>query len=164
MRTIIAPLLIGQDPFAVSATSTSCVWLPVPGVWRSHMGHHRQSLRPAALQALGRLHDRVRAYSSCMEVRSGEQRAEDALARLEEGLPRHQTAHPRLDAGRGRLPGGEGARSCGRPHGDHVDANQAVLPGAPQPGPGPVWDFQRPWTRRESSSGSGALAAEPSTA
>jgi D-galactarolactone cycloisomerase len=144
MRTIIAPLLIGQDPFAVERNIN--VLRMAAGAWGVEVAIW-DIIGKACGQPLYKLWggytDRVRAYSSCMEVRSGEQRAEDALARLEEGwraikLRIHdwEMADDTRQVEKVRQAVGDRMEIM-------VDANQAQLPGTPQPGPGPVWDFQR---------------------
>jgi len=144
LHRIIAPLLIGQDPFAVERNIN--VLRMAGGGWALEVALW-DIIGKACGQPLYKLWggytDRVRAYSSCMEVRSGEQRAEDALARLEEGwraikLRIHdwEIADDIRQVEKVRQAVGDRMEIM-------VDANQAQLPGTPQPGPGPVWDFQR---------------------
>jgi len=144
LRKVIAPLLIGQDPFAVERNIN--VLRMAGGGWALEVALW-DIIGKACGQPLYKLWggytDRVRAYSSCMEVRSGEQRAEDALARLEEGwraikLRIHdwEMADDIRQVEKVRQAVGDRMEIM-------VDANQAQLPGTPQPGPGPVWDFQR---------------------
>ena len=82
-------------------------------------------------------------YASCVEVRSGERRAEDAAARRAEGwraikLRLHDWTIAQ------DIAQVEGVR---RAMGDEfvilVDANQAQQPGTPQPEEGPVWRYER---------------------
>lgn len=144
LRTAIAPYLVGADPFAIERNvsvlrSAGGGWVLEIALW--------DIIGKACGQPLYRLwggyKDRVRAYSSCMEVRSGEQRAEDALARYGEGwraikLRIHDWA-VREDVRQ--------VEKVREAVGDRmeimVDANQAQAPGTIQPKPGPVWDFQR---------------------
>ena len=144
LRKVIAPLLIGQDPFAAERNVN--VLRMAGGGWALEVALW-DIIGKACGQPLYKLWggytDRVRAYSSCMEVRSGEQRAEDALARLEEGwraikLRIHdwEMADDIRQVEKVRQAVGDRMEIM-------VDANQAQLPGTPQPGPGPVWDFQR---------------------
>jgi len=144
LHRIIAPLLIGQDPFAVERNIN--VLRMAGGGWALEVALW-DIIGKACGQPLYKLWggytDRVRAYSSCMEVRSSEQRAEDALARLEEGwraikLRIHdwEIADDIRQVEKVRQAVGDRMEIM-------ADANQAQLPGTPQPGPGPVWDFQR---------------------
>jgi L-alanine-DL-glutamate epimerase-like enolase superfamily enzyme len=85
----------------------------------------------------------VAGYASCVEVRSGEQRAHDAAARLAEGwramkLRLHDWT---LQQDISQV---EGVRRAMRD--DFillVDANQAQQPGTPQPEAGPIWTYER---------------------
>jgi L-alanine-DL-glutamate epimerase-like enolase superfamily enzyme len=144
LRTAIAPLLIGQDPFAVER-NVAFLWM-AGGGWAVEVALW-DIIGKACGQPLYKLwggySDRVRAYSSCMEVRSGEQRAEDALARLEEGwraikLRIHDWTLAedirQVEAVR---------KAVGDRMEIMVDANQAQQPGTVQPAPSPIWDFQR---------------------
>jgi len=144
VRTTIEPLLIGQDPFAVERNIN--VLRMAGGGWGVEVALW-DIIGKACGQPLYKLwggyRDRVRAYSSCMEVRSGEQRAEDALARLEEGwraikLRIHDwtLAEDVRQVEKVREAVGDRMEIM-------VDANQATQPGTLQPGAGPVWDLQR---------------------
>jgi L-alanine-DL-glutamate epimerase-like enolase superfamily enzyme len=144
LRTAIAPLLIGQDPFAMERNIN--VLRMAGGGWALEVALW-DIIGKACGQPLYKLWggytDRVRAYSSCMEVRSGEQRAEDALARLEEGYRAIKLRIHDWTLAEDIRQVEKAREAVGDRMEIMVDANQAVLPGAPQPGPGPVWDFQR---------------------
>jgi L-alanine-DL-glutamate epimerase-like enolase superfamily enzyme len=144
LETAIAPYLIGADPFAIEQNvrilrAAGDGWVLEIALW--------DIIGKACGQPLYKLwgghKDRVRAYSSCMEVRSGEQRAEDALRRYEEGwraikLRIHDwtIAEDVRQVEKVREAVGDRMEIM-------VDANQAQAPGTIQPKPGPVWDFQR---------------------
>ena len=91
----------------------------------------------------GGYRDRVPGYASCVELRSGEQRAEDAAARAGRGLAGDEAAAARLDDRSRTSPR---SRRCASAMGDDfvilVDANQAQQPGTPQPEEGPVWTLR----------------------
>jgi D-galactarolactone cycloisomerase len=144
LQTAIAPYLVGADPFAIEQNvrilrSAGDGWVLEIALW--------DIIGKACGQPLYKLwggyKDRVRAYSSCMEVRSGEQRAEDALRRYEDNWRAIKLRiHDWTIA--------EDVRQVEKVRevvGDRmeimVDANQAQDPGTIQPKPGPVWDFQR---------------------
>jgi L-alanine-DL-glutamate epimerase-like enolase superfamily enzyme len=144
LETAIAPYLMGADPFAIEQNvrilrNAGDGWVLEIALW--------DIIGKACGQPLYKLwgghKDRVRAYSSCMEVRSGEQRAEDALRRYEEGwraikLRIHDwtIAEDVRQVEKVREAVGDRMEIM-------VDANQAQDPGTIQPKPGPVWDFQR---------------------
>jgi D-galactarolactone cycloisomerase len=144
LPTAIVPYLVGADPFAIERNvqvlrNAGGGWVLEIALW--------DIIGKACGQPLYKLwgghKDRVRAYSSCMEVRTGEQRAEDALRRHEEGW---RAIKLRIHAWTIE----EDVRQVEKVReavGDRmeimVDANQAQAPGTVQPKPGPVWDFQR---------------------
>jgi len=144
LETAIAPYLVGADPFAIEQNvrilrDAGGGWVLEIALW--------DIIGKACGQPLYKLwgghRDRVRAYSSCMEPRSGEQRAEDALRRYEENW---RAIKLRIHA----WTIAEDIRQVEKVReavGDRmeimVDANQAQAPGTIQPKPGPFWDFQR---------------------
>ena len=144
LETAIAPYLVGADPFAIEQNvrilrDAGGGWVLEIALW--------DIIGKACGQPLYKLwgghRDRVRAYSSCMEARSGEQRAEDALRRYEENW---RAIKLRIHA----WTIAEDIRQVEKVReavGDRmeimVDANQAQAPGTIQPKPGPFWDFQR---------------------
>jgi len=140
----VKPRLLGQDPFALEQHQR--VFLNAGGCWGVEIALW-DIIGKACGQPLyklwGGFKDRVPGYASCVELRSGEQRAEDAAARLAEGwraikLRLHDWT---LAADISQV---EGVR---RAMGDAfvilVDANQAQQPGTPQPEEGPVWRYER---------------------
>jgi L-alanine-DL-glutamate epimerase-like enolase superfamily enzyme len=144
LRTAIAPYLVGADPFALERNIS--VLRQAGGGWALEVALWDiigKACRQPLYRLWGGYTDRVRAYSSCMEVRSGEQRAEDALRRYEENwraikLRIHDwtIAEDVRQVEKVREAVGDRMEIM-------VDANQAQLPGTVQPAPGPVWDFQR---------------------
>lgn len=144
LERAIAPYLVGQDPFAVERNII--VLRNAGGGWALEIALW-DIIGKACGQPLYKLwggyKERVRAYASCMEVRSGEQRAEDALARLAEGwraikLRLHDwtLAEDIRQVEKVRQAVGDRLEIM-------VDANQAQSPGTVQPQRGPVWDFRR---------------------
>src|SRR6266567_748806 len=144
LETWIKPRLVGQDPFALEQHAR--VFRSAGGAWGVEMALW-DIIGKACGQPLyklwGGFRDRVPGYASCVELRSGEQRAEDAAARRAEGwramkLRLHdwtlasdiaQVEHVR--------------RAMGDDFVILVDANQAQQPGTPQPEEGPVWRYER---------------------
>ncbi len=141
---VLKPMLVGKDPFALEQHAR--VFRNAGGAWGAEIALW-DIIGKAAGQPLFRLwgayRDRVPAYASCIDLRSGAQRAEDAAQAHAEGwramkLRLHDwTMHEDLAQV-------EGVR---RAMGDDfvilVDANQAQQPGTPQPEEGPVWTYER---------------------
>ena len=92
----IAPYLMGRDPFAVE--ENIIVLRNAGGGWGLEIALW-DIIGKACGQPLYRLwggyKDRVRAYASCVEVRSGERRAEDALRCLDDNW---RAIKPRIHA------------------------------------------------------------------
>ena len=140
----LKPRLIGQDPFALEQHAR--LFRNVGGAWGVEIALW-DVIGKATGQPLYKLcgghKDRVPGYASCVEVRSGEQRAEDAAARRAEGwraikLRLHdwtiQEDVAQVEAVR---------KAMGDDFVILVDANQAQVPGTPQPEEGPVWTYER---------------------
>lgn len=148
LRTAIAPVLIGQDPFAWEHNIN--VLRKAGGGWGLEVALW-DIIGKACGQPLYKLWggytDRVRAYASCMEVRSGEQRAEDALARLEEGWRAIKLRIHDWTLAEDIRQVEKVRQAVGNRMEIMVDANQAQVPGVLPTiilgGPEPVWDFQR---------------------
>jgi L-alanine-DL-glutamate epimerase-like enolase superfamily enzyme len=144
LESWIKPQLIGTDPFNLEQHArvfrgANAGWGVEIALW--------DIIGKAAGQPLYKLWggntDRVTGYASCIELRSGEQRAHDAAARLAEGwraikLRLHDWSL-REDV--------DQVTAVRRAMGDQfvvlVDANQAQQPGNPHPEPGPVWSYER---------------------
>jgi L-alanine-DL-glutamate epimerase-like enolase superfamily enzyme len=136
--------LLGQDPFALERharlfRNAGSGWGLEIALWDIIGKVTGQPL----YKLWGGYCDRVKGYASCMEMRSGEQRAEDIAARRAEGwratkLRIHDWT---IKADIAQV---EGVRKA---LGDDfvilVDANQAQQPGTPQPEEGPVWNYER---------------------
>jgi D-galactarolactone cycloisomerase len=144
LHTAIAPLLIGQDPFAVERNvnvlrMAGSGWALEVALW--------DIIGKACGQPLYKLwggySDRVRAYASTMEVRGPEQRAEDALRFYEEGWRAIKLRIHQWDMAEDIRQVEKVCEVVGDRMDIMVDANQAQLPGTVQPAPGPVWEFQR---------------------
>jgi D-galactarolactone cycloisomerase len=140
----IKPQLIGQDPFALERHHR--IFVNAGGSWGVEIALW-DIIGKAAGQPLyklwGGFSDRVPGYASCVELRSGEQRAEDTQARLSEGW---RATKLRLHDWtiKEDLAQVEAVRKA---MGDDfvilVDANQAQQPGTPQPEQGPIWTYER---------------------
>jgi L-alanine-DL-glutamate epimerase-like enolase superfamily enzyme len=140
----IKPRLIGQDPFALERHAR--IFRNAGGGWGVEIALWDiigKATGQPLYQLWGGYRDRVPGYASCIELRSGPQRAEDARARRAEGwraikLRLHDWTVKedvaQVEAVRAAM-------------GDEftilVDANQAQQPGTPQPEEGPVWTYER---------------------
>jgi L-alanine-DL-glutamate epimerase-like enolase superfamily enzyme len=144
LESWVKPRLMGADPFALEQHAR--IFRNVDGCWGVEIALW-DIIGKAAGQPLYKLwggyRDRVPGYASCVEVRLGEQRAQDAAARQAEGwramkLRLHDWT---LKQDVAQV---EGVR---RAMGDEftllVDANQAQQPGTPQPEEGPIWTYAR---------------------
>lgn len=144
IETWVKPRLLGKDPFALEQHAR--VFRQAGGGWGVEMALW-DIIGKATGQPLYRLwggaKDRVPGYASCVEVRSGAQRADDARARQAEGwtaikLRLHdwtiQEDVAQVEAVR---------RAMGPDFTILVDANQAQQPGTPQLDEGPVWTYER---------------------
>lgn len=144
LEGFLKPRLIGADPFALEQHAR--LFRNVGGAWGVEIALW-DIIGKATGQPLYKLwgghKDRVPGYASCVELRSGEQRGEDAAARRAEGWRAMKLRlHDRTLAE--DVAQVEGVR---RAMGDDftilVDANQAQLPGTPQPEEGPIWTYER---------------------
>ena len=144
LRMAIAPLLIGQDPFAWERNIV--VLRKAGGGWGLEVALW-DVIGKACGQPLYKLWggytDRVRAYASTMEVRKPEQRAEDALRFYEEGWRAIKLRIHDWEMADDIRPVEAVRKAVGDRMEIMVDANQAQQPGTVQPAPSPIWDFQR---------------------
>jgi L-alanine-DL-glutamate epimerase-like enolase superfamily enzyme len=144
LNSFLKPNLIGKDPFALEQHAR--LFRNAGGGWGVEIALW-DIIGKVAGQPVYKLwgghKDRVPGYASCIEVRSGEQRAEDAAARRAEGwratkLRLHDWTIKediaQVEAVR---------RAMGDDFVILVDANQAQQPGTRQPEEGPVWDYTR---------------------
>ena len=144
LESWVKPQLLGKDPFALEQharilRNAGVCWGVEIALW--------DIIGKACGQPLYKLwgghKDRVPGYASCVELRSGERRAEDAAARRAEGwramkLRLHDWSIAQDVAQ---------VEAVRQAMGDEfvilVDANQAQQPGTPQPEEGPVWRYER---------------------
>ena len=140
----IKPRLLGQDPFALEQharvfRNAGTGWGVEIALWDIIGKACNQPL----YKLWGGYRDRVPGYASCVELRSGERRADDAAARRAEGwraikLRLHDWTMAsdvaQVEAVR---------EGMGDDFVILVDANQAQQPGTPQPVEGPVWRYER---------------------
>jgi L-alanine-DL-glutamate epimerase-like enolase superfamily enzyme len=151
VANMIAPRLVGQDPFLFekhtdTLRNTGGPWLGHPIVWGIEMALW-DLLGNATGQPLWKLWggatNRVRAYASMIELRSPEQRAEDALKCLELG---YRAIKLRIHSWTMKEDIAQ-VEAVRKAVGDRmeimVDANQAQTPGTPRNADGPVWTFER---------------------
>jgi L-alanine-DL-glutamate epimerase-like enolase superfamily enzyme len=151
VRDVIAPRLIGQDPFETERITNILrdhggPWLGHTSPWGIELALWDLVGKSAGLpvsRMWGRFTDRIIGYASTIEIRPPKQRAEDALRLLEKGYRAIKL----------RLHGATVAEDIAQVRavrdavGDRmeimVDANQAERPGTPQVQEGPVWDYHR---------------------
>jgi L-alanine-DL-glutamate epimerase-like enolase superfamily enzyme len=144
LESVVKPRLLGSDPFVLEQHART--FRNADGCWGVEIALW-DIIGKATGQPLYRLwgghKDRVPGYASCIELRSGSARAEDAWARQAEGW---RAMKLRLHDWtlRDDVAQVEGVRKA---VGDDfvllVDANQAQQPGTPQPEEGPVWTYER---------------------
>jgi L-alanine-DL-glutamate epimerase-like enolase superfamily enzyme len=140
----VKPQLIGADPFNLEQHAR--MFRAANGCWGVEIALW-DIIGKATGQPLYRLwgghSDRVTGYASCVELRSGDWRAQDAAARQAEGW---RAMKLRLHDWTMQLDLGQ-VEAVRRAMGDDfvvlVDANQAQQPGTPHPEPGPVWTYER---------------------
>jgi L-alanine-DL-glutamate epimerase-like enolase superfamily enzyme len=144
LESWIKPQLIGADPFELEKHAR--VFRGANGGWGVEIALW-DIIGKASGQPLFKLwggnSDRVTGYASCVELRSGEQRAQDAAARRAEGwramkLRLHDWSMKDDIAQVAAV-----RRAMGDEFVVLVDANQAQQPGNPHPEPGPVWSLER---------------------
>src|SRR5262245_32126727 len=140
----IKPQLIGQDPFALERHAR--IFRNAGGGWGVEIALW-DIIGKATGQPLYKLwggyRDRVPGYASCIELRGGAKRAEDAQARRAEGwraikLRLHDWT---IEEDVAQVAAVRAA--MGDDFTILVDANQAQQPGTPQPQEGPVWTYER---------------------
>ncbi|MCC7367454.1 MAG: mandelate racemase/muconate lactonizing enzyme family protein [Chloroflexi bacterium] len=140
----IKPRLIGKDPFTLEQHAR--IFRNAGGAWGVEIALWDiigKATGQPVYKLWGGHKDRVPGYASCIELASGEQRAEDAAARRAEGW---RAMKLRLHDWtiKEDIAQVEGVRKA---MGDDfvilVDANQAQQPGTRQPDEGPVWSYQR---------------------
>jgi D-galactarolactone cycloisomerase len=140
----VKPQLLGKDPFALEQHAR--IFRNADGCWGTEIALWDiigQACGQPLYKLWGGYRDRVPGYASCVELRSGEQRAEDAAARLAEGwraikLRLHDWT---VAADVAQVEGVR--RGMGPGFVVLVDANQAQQPGTQQPEPGPIWTYER---------------------
>jgi D-galactarolactone cycloisomerase len=151
VRDVIAPQLIGRDPFETERITNILrdhggPWLGHTSPWGIELALWDLIGKSACLpvsRMWGRFTEKILGYASTIEMRPPEQRAEDALRLLEKGYRAIKL----------RLHGGTIAEDIAQVRavrdavGDRmeimIDANQAERPGTPQVHEGPVWDYHR---------------------
>ena len=144
LESWVKPQLLGADPFALEQHAR--IFRNADGCWGVEIALWDiigQACGQPLYRLWGGFRDRVPGYASCIELRSGAQRADDAAARRAEGwramkLRLHDWT---MAADVAQV---EAVRAA---MGDEfvllVDANQAQQPGTPQPEQGPVWSYER---------------------
>jgi L-alanine-DL-glutamate epimerase-like enolase superfamily enzyme len=144
LESWVKPQLLGADPFLLEQHAR--IFRNADGCWGVEIALW-DIIGKACGQPLYRLwggaRDRVPGYASCVELRSGPRRAEDAAARRAEGwramkLRLHDWTIEHDIAQVAAVRAAMGAEFTLL-----VDANQAQQPGTQQPEPGPVWSYER---------------------
>lgn len=151
VRDMIAPRLIGQDPFLFERhtdmlRNTGGPWLGHPIVWGIEMALW-DLFGKAAGQPLwkiwGGYTDRIKAYASMIEVRAPEQRAEDALRYLDMGYKAIKLRIHSWTLAEDIAQVAAVREAVGDRMEIMADANQAQTPGTPRNADGPVWSYER---------------------
>lgn len=144
LESWMKPQLVGSDPFALEQHAR--IFRQANGGWGTEIALWDiigQACGQPLYKLWGGYRDRVPGYASCVELRAGRQRAEDAAARRAEGwravkLRLHDWTIAadlaQVEAVR---------RAMGSDFTILVDANQAQQPGTHQPEPAPVWTYER---------------------
>jgi L-alanine-DL-glutamate epimerase-like enolase superfamily enzyme len=144
LESWIKPRLIGADPFALEQHAR--VFRNAGGCWGVEIALW-DLIGKATGQPLYKLwggyRDRVPGYASCVEVRTGEQRGQDAAARLAEGWRAMKLRLHDWTIGQDIAQVDGVRRAMGDEFTVLVDANQAQQPGTAQPEEGPVWTYER---------------------
>ncbi|MCC6180094.1 MAG: mandelate racemase/muconate lactonizing enzyme family protein [Chloroflexi bacterium] len=147
----LAPRLVGQDPFLFERhtdmlRNNGGPWLGTPILWGVEMALwdlFGKACGQPLWKIWGGYTNRIKAYASMIEVRSPEQRAEDALRYLDLGYRaiKLRIHNWTLEEDIAQV---EAVRKA---VGDRmeimVDANQAQTPGTPRNADGPVWTYER---------------------
>src|SRR5215472_200941 len=151
VRDVIAPRLIGRDPFKTEQITNLLrdhggPWLGHTSPWGIELALWDLIGKAAGLpvsRIWGRAADKILGYASTIEIRRPEERAEDALRLLEKG---YRAIKLRLHSETIAEDIAQ-VRAVREAVGDRmeimVDANQAERPGTPQLRDGPVWDYHR---------------------
>ena len=151
VRDRIGPRLVGQDPFAIERIFRVVVnWggglgaIPVAcGIEMALWDLVGKAAELPLYKLWGACNDRLRAYASLVEVRTPEQRAEDALRFLDQG---YRAIKLRLHAPTMKEDVAQ-VQAVREAVGDRmeimVDANQAQEPGTPGSEDDLVWGYDR---------------------
>ncbi len=108
IQDMIAPWLIGQDPLMIEKLATRLKAdgrpAPRPGIVENALWDilGKKAGLPA-YKVMGGYRDHIPAYAAMCELRSDEERQEDALRLFDEGLPRREAAPVHADD-KGRYP------------------------------------------------------------
>ncbi|TME30498.1 MAG: mandelate racemase/muconate lactonizing enzyme family protein [Chloroflexi bacterium] len=144
LESWVKPRLLGADPFALEQHAR--VFRQANGCWGVEIALW-DIIGKACGQPLYRLwggyRDRVPGYASCVELRSGSQRAADAAARRSEGWRAMKLRLHDWTMAADIAQVEQVRKAMGDEFVLLVDANQAQQPGTPQPEEGPVWSYER---------------------
>ena len=144
LESWVKPRLLGADPFALEQHAR--IFRNADGCWGVEMALW-DIIGKACGQPLYKLwggyRDRVPGYASCIELRSGAQRAEDAVARRAEGWRAMKLRLHDWTMAADVAQVEEVRKAVGDEFVLLADANQAQQPGTPQPEEGPVWSYER---------------------
>ncbi|MBV9174581.1 MAG: mandelate racemase/muconate lactonizing enzyme family protein [Chloroflexi bacterium] len=144
LESWVKPQLLGADPFQLEQHAR--IFRGADGCWGVEIALWDiigQACGQPLYRLWGSARDRVPGYASCVELRSGERRAEDAAARRAEGwraikLRLHDWT---LQQDVAQVQGVR--QAMGDDFTILVDANQAQQPGGQHPEPGPAWTYER---------------------
>ena len=144
LESWVKPRLLGADPFALEQHAR--MFRNADGCWGVEIALW-DIIGKACGQPLYKLwggyRDRVPGYASCIELRSGAQRAADAAARRAEGWRAMKLRLHDWTMAADVAQVEEVRKAVGDDFVLLADANQAQQPGTPQPEQGPVWNYER---------------------
>jgi len=144
LESWVKPQLIGKDPFAVEQHAQ--VLRMAGGCWGVEIALWDiigKACGQPIYKLWGGYTDRVPAYASFIEVRSPEQRAEDAVRVRDQGYRAVKLRIHNWSVKEDVAQVEAVRKAVGNSLTLLVDANQAQQPGTPQPAPSPIWSEQR---------------------
>jgi L-alanine-DL-glutamate epimerase-like enolase superfamily enzyme len=144
LESWVKPRLLGADPFALEQHAR--IFRNADGCWGTEIALWDiigQACGQPLYKLWGGYRDRVPGYASCVELRSGERRGEDAAARRAEGWQAMKLRLHDWTLAQDVAQAEGVRRAMGSDFVILVDANQAQQPGTQQPEPGPIWTYER---------------------
>lgn len=170
VEKVVSPLLTGRDPFQVEPIVRTVIngaggWAAVPVACAVELALWDIVGKAANLplyKLWGAHKDKVRAYASMVEIRTPEQRAEDALRLLDRGYTAIKLRLKEDTIAKDIAHVAAVREAVGDRMEIMVDANQAQEPGTPGAENSPLWTYERALaTARELANYNVAWLEEP---